>query len=228
MSARLGWAGNLFKNRLSFWTSVCSKGNFVRMRAAFKEWAVVVDALGRGEQIIILRKGGIAEEQGEFQVAQSRFLLFPTLFHQQREGVIPAAQARFEEMARGFPPRDILRLEYWAEVIFSRKITSLEEALSLRGLHIWSDEIIAQRFDWGGNLSNFVLGVRVFRLPGRIEVPMLESYGGCKSWVELETDVATNQAAPVLSDASFKFKLDQCRTALNLQEEPAWAVSGPV
>jgi UDP-N-acetylglucosamine 2-epimerase (non-hydrolysing) len=29
---------------------------------AFKEWAVVVDALGRGEQTLILRKGGIQEE----------------------------------------------------------------------------------------------------------------------------------------------------------------------
>jgi hypothetical protein len=30
------------------------------MRIAFKEWAVVVDALGRGDQIIILRKGAVA------------------------------------------------------------------------------------------------------------------------------------------------------------------------
>ncbi len=30
------------------------------MRIAFKEWMIVVDALGRGEQIIILRKGGIS------------------------------------------------------------------------------------------------------------------------------------------------------------------------
>ena len=34
------------------------------MRTAFKEWAIVVDALGRGEQIIILRKGGISEGRG--------------------------------------------------------------------------------------------------------------------------------------------------------------------
>ena len=33
---------------------------------AFKEWAVVVDALLRGEQVIILRKGGLREGRGGF------------------------------------------------------------------------------------------------------------------------------------------------------------------
>ncbi|MED5454303.1 MAG: DUF1802 family protein, partial [Verrucomicrobiota bacterium] len=40
------------------------------MKTAFKEWAVVIDALGRGEQIIILRKGGIHEGKGGFQMDQ--------------------------------------------------------------------------------------------------------------------------------------------------------------
>ncbi len=41
------------------------------MRIAFKEWAVIVDALGRGDQILILRKGGISEGRGGFQIEQS-------------------------------------------------------------------------------------------------------------------------------------------------------------
>src|SRR5512138_2779668 len=58
--------------------------NFCWMRTAFKEWAIVVDALGRGEQILILRKGGIAEGRGGFRPEHTRFLLFPTAFHEQR------------------------------------------------------------------------------------------------------------------------------------------------
>ena len=61
------------------------------MRIAFKEWAIVVDALGRGDQIIILRKGGISEGRGGFKVEHEQFLLFPTLFHQQRESVTDSA-----------------------------------------------------------------------------------------------------------------------------------------
>ena len=41
---------------------------------AFKEWAVVVDALGQGEQVLILRKGGIREERGEFHVDHREFI----------------------------------------------------------------------------------------------------------------------------------------------------------
>ena len=67
------------------------------MIAAFKEWRVVVDALGRGEQIFILRKGGIHEGRGGFKMDYMEFALFPTEFHQQRDSVIPSAQARFDE-----------------------------------------------------------------------------------------------------------------------------------
>ncbi len=59
------------------------------MRTAFKEWAIIVDALGRREQIIILRKGGISEGRDGFQMEHPQFLLFPTLYHQQRESVTP-------------------------------------------------------------------------------------------------------------------------------------------
>ena len=52
------------------------------MRIAFKEWAMVVDALGRGEQIIILRKGGISEGRGGFKASvmnQYSLSVTPTL-----------------------------------------------------------------------------------------------------------------------------------------------------
>lgn len=66
------------------------------MRVAFKEWTVVVDAQGLGEQIILLRKGGIREGKNGFSVEHQRFLLFPTSFHQQRGSVLADAQVRFD------------------------------------------------------------------------------------------------------------------------------------
>jgi hypothetical protein len=184
------------------------------MRMAFKEWAVVVDALGRGEQILILRKGGLREGPQGFQVDHPRFLLFPTLFHQQREQVIPAAQERFDQIAPDFPEASRLRLQYFAEVVASERLESLEAALSLRGQHIWRDEVIAERFEWGPNQNILALTLRVFRLPHRIELPMLESYGGCKSWVELALDVPEVESEPVLSEAEFQTRRRQFQLAL--------------
>ncbi|MDB6020423.1 MAG: hypothetical protein JWQ04_280 [Pedosphaera sp.] len=190
------------------------------MRAAFKEWAVVVDALGRGEQIVILRKGGISEGRGGFKVAHPRFFLFPTLFHQQRESVVPLAQARYDMIAPGFPPADRLRLEFFAEVALAEQLHSLEEAKALRGQHVWRDEVIAERFDWGREKAIFALGVRIFRMTQAVELPMLPSYGGCKSWIELEGKVETDGAVPVLAEAEFEMKLGRLREVLGRDSSP--------
>src|SRR5262245_53343091 len=159
------------------------------MRMAFKEWSVVVDALASGRQIIILRKGGINEGRNGFQIDYPEFLLFPTLFHQQREAVIPEAQARFDAIARTFPSESSVRLEYFAKVVAIRHLDSFPGLEQLRGQHIWRDEVIAQRFEWGKDRSIHALAVRVFRLHEAIELPMLKSYGGCKSWIQLGRDI---------------------------------------
>ena len=184
------------------------------MRIAFKEWAIVVDALARGEQIVILRKGGISEGRGGFEVEHPQFLLFPTLFHQQRESVVPHAQRRFDEITSNLPSAKTLRIESYAEVVDWRRLEAVADAERLRGQHIWRDEVIAERFDWGKSKNIFAIAVRVFRLPRPVDLPMLPSYGGCKSWIELERDIDTGYAAAVLSDSEFAAKLSHFTAAL--------------
>jgi hypothetical protein len=176
------------------------------MRIGFKEWAIVVDALGRGDQIILLRKGGLREGRGGFQVEQTEFLLFPTMFHQQREAVIPTAQARYDEIAPTLPGADVLRLEYFCRLADWRLLDSIESTAQLRGQHIWREEVIGERFEWGKSKQIHALAVRVFRLPKRIELPMTPAYGGCKSWVDLDRDIEIAGARPVLDDEAFAEK----------------------
>ena len=189
------------------------------MRIAFKEWAVVVDALGQGEQILIFRKGGISEGRSGFQIEHDHFLLFPTLFHQQRESVLPPAQARYDQLAPTLSPTAV-RLEYAARVIDWKVLDSLEAALRLRGQHIWREEVIRERFDWGKSKSIYVMAVRVFRLPHPAEIPLRAEFGGCKSWVDLEEIVPVEGCQPVLTDGEFNKKLQRFRAAL----QPANAV----
>jgi hypothetical protein len=84
----------------------------------------------------------------------------------------------------------------------------------LRGQHIWRDEVIAERFDWGRTRNIYALALRVLRLPQRIELPMRESYGGCKSWIEVEREIEAAGATPVLEGATFARKLAAFRAAL--------------
>ena len=189
------------------------------MRMAFKEWAVVVDALGQGDQIVIFRKGGISEGRSGFQVEHDHFLLFPTLFHQQRESVLPQAQMRYDALAPTFSPNTV-RFEYFARVVDWKLVDTLEAALRLRGEHVWREEVIRDRFDWGKSKSIYAMAVRIFRLPKPIELPMRAEYGGCKSWVELEDAVACEGSQPVLTEDDFDRTLQRFRAAW----QPAIAV----
>src|ERR1700760_1009224 len=61
---------------------------------AFKEWAGVCDALARGRQSIILRKGGIREEPGPgaFVPEHDAFWLYPTAVPQAQQGLRTTAE----------------------------------------------------------------------------------------------------------------------------------------
>jgi hypothetical protein len=195
------------------------------VRTAFKEWAVVVDALGRGDQILILRKGGIHEGKGGFQIETPRFFLLPTLFHQQRDSVIAAAQNRFDEISPSLPPKEVARLEYFCEVTEWRRLNSLAAAAALHGQHVWRDEVIAERFEWGRESAIHALAVRVFQLPEPVTLPMLLEYGGCKSWITLDREIPTNGARPVLPDSSFETKVKAFLEAIDLVTRNSNAMS---
>ena len=66
------------------------------LQVALKEWATVCTALENGRQILLLRKGGIYEAAGEFELQNRAFLLFPTYLHQNRKMLKPEAHAGFQ------------------------------------------------------------------------------------------------------------------------------------
>jgi hypothetical protein len=185
------------------------------MRFAFKEWAIVVEALGSGEQILILRKGGISEGRRGFQVEHAEFFLYPTFVHQQREALLPAWQQRFDELASTERDGSQVRLKWFAHVVSWRRLESLDDAERLRGQHIWRDQVIAQRFEWGKEKNIYALAVRIFRLPEPVDLPVLPAHGGCKSWIDLEQEIPTENAAPVLTKEEFNQKLNQLHAALD-------------
>ena len=68
----------------------------VTCQLALKEWAITVKALADGDQIMMLRKGGIHEESKDFRVVHPEFLLYPTYPAPERgasEGQPPAHAA---------------------------------------------------------------------------------------------------------------------------------------
>jgi hypothetical protein len=177
---------------------------------AFKEWAVVCRALAQGRQIVILRKGGIAEGPRGFEVTDGQFLLFPTYLHQSEDGVVP--EWRPERAAASVDPSPgRVILSHYAVVSSWVRIRTIEKLRALRGLHIWSDGIVEERFHRWAEESVIALMVRVHALPRPAEMESLESYAGCKSWITLAEQVPLDGATPVLSDEAFEAKLNQVK-----------------
>ena len=141
------------------------------------------------------------------------FLLFPTLFHQQRDSIVPSAQKCFDAISPFFPPPSLVRLEYWAHTVEWRRLESFENVKRLAGQHIWRDEVLADRFDWGREQGIYAIVVRVFKLGTAIELPMLPEYRGCKSWVQVAHPAPEMGSAPVLNDQSFARKVSDFHDA---------------
>ncbi len=175
----------------------------VNSNIAFKEWAVVVDALGRGEQVLIFRKGGIREQRGEFHAGHHEFWLFPTQYHETERSVIPSKRPVLSEMA-AIPPRDFVDIEYYVVADAVLTITDIECVKRLQGRHIWSEQVLQERFQFGHEAGLHALLTRVYRRPEPERFALRESYGGCKSWVELERSLSTEGLTPVLGDVEYR------------------------
>ena len=182
---------------------------------AFKEWAVVVDALGRGDQILILRKGGVQEESHLFRPEHKEFFLFPTFEHQNEEDLVPSARFRLKEMEiQEAQLGSAIPIQFYALLEASLKIFNIDTLHKLKDHHIWSDQAVDKRFLWGEEKWLNVLLVKVFRLSKIFNLKSRKSYAGCKSWVDFEEVIPMEGSNPVLEEKEFKKRLDAIKKLL--------------
>lgn len=173
------------------------------LKHAFKEWAVICRGLAEGRQALILRKGGLIEDSGDFRLEHKTFWLYPTYTHQQREGIKPEARVLLDEVEANRPPGGVVRFSHFAEVTGVYVVHDLIPALVLDHLHLWSEETVRKRFQYRSP-GLFVMPVRVYRAREAHELPETAEYEGCRSWVELDRELSTEGAVPVLSDSAME------------------------
>src|SRR5262245_58045890 len=130
---------------------------------AFKEWAAICRALATGRQSVILRKGGIAEEGGVFRPEHAEFLLYPTYFHEHRDGVKPEFLPFFDAAESDKPDAGTIKFTHFVRVTDVKHLTDLDAVLALDPLHAWTPEVVRKRFEYR-TPGLFALTVRVFRL----------------------------------------------------------------
>ena len=171
------------------------------MRIAFKEWSVVDEALGAGEQTILLRKGGIHERHGRFEVEHDEFLVYPTYLHQKPDLVKPDFRGRCRDSRSD---RTKVTIRHFVRVagVFQAPASG-GSAGSWDALHIYSPALIEKRYQYRPERPLYILLVRAYRLAAATTIHETPQYAGCRSWVELNEDIDTIGAVPVLDDAAF-------------------------
>jgi hypothetical protein len=166
-----------------------------------KEWATVCGAMEAGRQIVLLRKGGIYESAGEFELEHRQFVFFPTYLHQNLAMLKPEAQAGFEP--RSAEPERIV-LSVAGQVTDIIPVKSREQMDEIDDAHVWTSPLIDMRFNYRPENPLYLLMVRAYRLAGAVTVENTPAYAGCKSWVPLDSGVSTTGAVAVLDDTAYQ------------------------
>ena len=155
---------------------------------ALKEWASAIDALGRGRQVILIRKGGIADPA--FGVEAERFYLFPTNFHD----------------GGGAPPRAV-PVTHWCEVVRTWRVRELDALYRLEPLVVFDRATLDTRYRFRADQAIHVIGVRTYRLAQPAMLTMKDDYAGCRSWVSIDEEVDVDGSVPVLTEGELAAQL---------------------
>ncbi len=181
---------------------------------ALKEWDAAVTALLRGDTILLLRKGGIREQQKPFTVASHQVLLLPTFEHQAAALLKPAYQPLLAD-----PPSsdtsDTACFRGWAEITQVVAVPSEAAALALLPYLIWNQRFIEERVQWQPERPLYGLLLRAYSLKTPLTLPRHAGYRGCRSWVELGQTVAVDTGIPVMSESAYQSQADAIVAALS-------------
>jgi hypothetical protein len=181
---------------------------------ALKEWAIAIQALEAGSTIMLLRKGGIHERGGRFQVVHEQVLLYPTYEHQQPFLLKSEYGNRVCPVTSGWHPETI-KISSFAQITDILPISDEDTVNRLLPFHIWNDDFICDRLKWKANQPLFVLLLRAYKLRQVEEIPYLEKYGGCKSWIDIERTVSLQNSQPVLSDSQYSNLVTDIRSIIS-------------
>jgi hypothetical protein len=180
---------------------------------ALKEWNVAVNALEQGQTIVLLRKGGIREQAGQFNVNDKQVLLYPTFEHQQPDLLKPDFASQVKTVESGWHP-EIIRIGSWAEITDVFLVAWEPAITALFPYHIWNEKFVSDRLKWKKNQPIYILLLRTYRLAETIEIPYIPEYGGCRSWIDLADPISLEESEAVLSDGEYIAQSNEIRNLI--------------
>jgi hypothetical protein len=155
--------------------------NKIPNHTALKEWASIIEALGSGRQIVLIRKGGLADQS--FGLEADHFYLFPTSYHDAGAG----------------EPSQVL-ITHWAAAVKSWRIHDAERLQRLESLTIVDRASIETRYRFRPDQAINVIAVRAYRLANPAAIAMKADYAGCRSWVSIDEEISVDGSVPAIGE----------------------------
>ena len=184
-----------------------------QLQHALKEWAIAVDALSAGETIVLLRKGGIRE--AGFQVKFSSVWLYPTYEHQKPDLLKSEYAERVVPVESGWHPKTV-KIQSCGSITDILPISNMSQVKALQPYHIWTERAMGDRLRWKPQKPLVVLLLRVYRLATPQIIPYSNTYGGCKSWIDLTEPIATDCLTPAVEDRQYEEQATQIKAAIEV------------
>lgn len=182
---------------------------------ALKEWATVIEAMSRGEQLVLIRKGGLIEPGSGFEVVSPDFVFYPTFEHQAVNYLRAPYRGYFEQAQHDRAAEGQVRFALFGQAVNSVQSLDPQAIKRLEDYHIYNDEFLTQRLKWQPEQPLAIVIVRAFRFTTAQTIPTTPEYAGCKSWVELKAPVALGSLQPVLEDAAFEQRRREIEAVLH-------------
>jgi hypothetical protein len=164
---------------------------------SLKEWSSVIDALGRGDQVILIRKGGIAD--ADFGVEAQQFYLYPTYFHQGENEHRPSVD-----------------ITHWCEVERTWRIRDSDVLHRLEPHVAMPADTLEARYRFRPDQALHIIGVRTWRLAKPVEVKFNDVYAGCRSWLSVDDEIDVAGSTPVLGVDELKARLETVEALLSV------------
>lgn len=182
---------------------------------ALKEWATVLEAMAQGEQLVLVRKGGLLEPGSGFDLVSNAFVFYPTFEHQAVNYLRPEYRRYFDDAIERRAPEGQVRVELVGVAVSSQQSHDPEIVGRLSPFHIYNQGFVSQRLKWQPHQPLVIVVVRAFRLSAPQSLPVIARYAGCTSWVTLESPVSLDGARPVLDEAAFQARLRELGSYLS-------------
>ena len=197
----------------------------MQLNIAIKEWSATIHALAAGDQLLILRNGGIRETNRHFEMAHQLFLLYPTHFHEADRLLKP----QFQHLVGHDAPAagDTLTFTAWAEVADVLSVNHDEQLEVLSDFHVWTDEFVDKRIAWKPRHAADLIVLRTYTLTDPVQIPIAPHHKGCKSWVDIDPPIDVAASFPAISDEKWADRLREIRLLLS-EASPKEASVNPV